>query len=53
MAARQYLIDLYLDWRNNWLSVEAFSEHHGLTYADATLLIQLARDVFNQPHPEA
>lgn len=53
MSARDFLTALYLDWFNNWLSVEAFAQHHGLEYADAKLLIQLARDVTNTKHPEA
>jgi hypothetical protein len=53
MAARQYLIDLYLDWRNNWLSIEAFSEHHGLTSRDASELIAMGRQLAYSPHPES
>ncbi len=53
MQARDYLINLYLDWRNNYLTVEKFAEHHGLTVGDALLLINLATHVFNSDHPEA
>ena len=50
---REQLIEVYLDWRNNYLSVELFAEHHGLTDKQATVLIELAREVFNSKHPEA
>lgn len=51
--AREYLLDLYLDWRNNYLTVEVFSEHHGLTTGEACTLLDLARDVNRHEHPEA
>lgn len=51
--AREYLLDLYLDWRNNYLTVEVFAEHHGLTTGEACTLIDLARDVNRHEHPEA
>ena len=53
MSARQYLNDLYLSWVNDFVSVEAFAEYHGITDAQAADLITLARDIFNTDHPEA
>lgn len=53
MSARDFLTDLYLDWFNNWLSVEAFAQRHGLTDEEAEILINLARKVKNTKHPEA
>lgn len=52
MSARDTLIALYLEWRNDFLTVERFAEHHGLTVQDAQALIALARTVTEQPHPE-
>lgn len=50
--ARQYLIDIYLDWRNNYLSIEKFAEHNGLHYTHASQLLQLAQTVFETNDPE-
>ena len=33
MSARQYLTDIYLHWLNDFLSVAAFAEYHGITDA--------------------
>ncbi|MNL88036.1 hypothetical protein D3C87_2175090 [compost metagenome] len=51
--ARDYLNDLYLDWVNNYLTVELFAEHNGLTADEGRRLLDLAREVFNHPHPDA
>lgn len=53
MPARDYLTNLYRDWFNNYLTVEKFAEHNGLTVDQATTLIALAANVINSPHPEA
>ena len=53
MSARQYLSDVYLSWVNDFISVAAFAEYHGITDAQAADLITLARDIFNTDHPEA
>lgn len=50
---RQLLIDTYLDWRNNYLTVARFAEDIGLSEEQAKRLIELARDVFNSEHPDA
>jgi len=51
--ARDYLTAVYLDWRNNWLSVGRFAESHGITETQAAELIATARDVFNTEDPDA
>ena len=51
--ARNNLIDIYLDWRNNYLTYDVFAEHNGLTVEQGTALIELARAVFNSQHPDA
>ena len=51
--ARQYLIDIYLDWRNNYLSIEKFAEDNGLHYTQASKLLQLGAEVFESEHPES
>lgn len=50
---RDVLVEVYLDWRNNYLTVEKFAEHNGLTKQQASALLELAYDVFDSPHPEA
>ena len=50
---RNQLIETYLDWVNNYLTIELYAEHHGLTDKQAAALIELGREVFNSNHPEA
>lgn len=50
---RDTLIDAYLDYWNNYVAVEKYAEHNGLTMDQAYKLIDLARDVFNSEHPDA
>lgn len=51
MNARTILSNIYLDWRNNYLTIEVFAEHNELTVEDASDLITLAREVFNSKNP--
>jgi hypothetical protein len=53
MTARQSLITLYLDYLNNYVTVERYAECNGLTVEQAHSLITLGRHVFNSDHPEA
>lgn len=50
---RELLISIYLDWYNNYASVETFAEHNGLTKEQGEALINLARQVYNSDHPDA
>lgn len=43
----QRVIELYLDWFNNFLSIEAFASHHGFSIYQANMIIQLGRDISN------
>ena len=52
-VARDWLIDTYIDWVNNYISIAVYAEHHGLTPDQAKALLDLARDVVNSEHPEA
>lgn len=50
---RHYLIDQYLDYKNNYLSPDLFAEHRGIDLEQAKALIDIGRDLFNTKHPEA
>jgi hypothetical protein len=50
---RNYLIDQYLDFKNNYLSPDLFAEHRGIDTEQAKALIDIGRDLFNTKHPEA
>lgn len=52
MEFRTVLINVYLEWVNNYISPSKFAEHHGLTVAEAIALINLSREVSEHPHPE-
>jgi hypothetical protein len=51
--ARDYLIALYLDYTNNYLTLTKFAEHSGLHEDQARQLLAIAQNVFNSDHPEA
>ena len=50
---RDTLVSVYLDWRNNYLTVDKFAEHNGLSVQQAKDLITLATSVFESQHPES
>ena len=50
---RESLAAVYLDYRNNYLSVDLFAEHHGLTPDEARALLLLAESCLTNPHPDA
>lgn len=52
MNARDTLIQLYLSWKNDYISIITFADHHGLTADQALALINLAKSVFQSPHPD-
>lgn len=45
---RTELKELYLDWKNNWLTVDKFAEHHGLYSDDMDNLIDLGRRYYKR-----
>ena len=51
-SARTQLIEIYLDYRNNYLTVSKFAEHNGLSLEHGSALIDLARKVFQSEHPD-
>lgn len=51
--SREQLTAVYLDWRNNFLTIGAFADHYGLHDIEAEMLINLARRCFEVPHPDA
>lgn len=50
---RDVLTKVYYDWCNNYLTIDKFAEHNGLTYDQALDLIDLARKVAQSDHPES
>ena len=53
MSTRDYLIEQYLDYRNNYLTIETFADHNGMTANQAEVLIALGRDLLNTPNIHA
>lgn len=51
--AREILIEIYLDYWNDYLTVERYAECNALRVDEAKDLIDLARRVFNSQHPDA
>jgi hypothetical protein len=46
MTLKRELSEVYLDWVNNFLSVEGFAEYYGLTEDQARTLIDLSRAIY-------
>tara|TARA_R110002167_G_scaffold363069_1_gene582813 strand:+ start:366 stop:554 length:189 start_codon:yes stop_codon:yes gene_type:complete len=42
------VIDFYLDWFNNYLTIDKIAEHHGLDVDDAKALISMGRYMHNR-----
>jgi hypothetical protein len=51
--AGTYLTNVWLDWFNNYITLEKFAEHNGINVDQAKALIALADSVYHSPHPEA
>ena len=45
---RDYLADVYLEWVNNFLTIERFAEYYGLDEADAKQLLAIAKKSHEQ-----
>jgi hypothetical protein len=50
---REQLAQIYLDWRNNFLTITGFAEHYGLHFREAESLLSIARQCFETQHPDA
>ena len=50
---RRDLFELYLDWVNNYLTIETFAEHHGLFVPEVEKLLEVAQSCFENNPPEA
>ena len=51
--AREILKEIYRDYFNNYATLMTYADQHGLTEAQAGILIALARDVETSEHPES
>ena len=45
---RDYLADVYLEWVNNFLTIERFAEYYGLDEDDAKQLLVIAKKSHEQ-----
>lgn len=52
-SMRETLINAYLDYVNNYLTIEKYAEHNGLTPEQARALLDVARAVYGSKHPDA
>jgi hypothetical protein len=53
MVTREQLLDDYMDYINNYLTIEKYAEHRGLTVLESKALILLAESCLRHNHPEA
>jgi len=52
IAANQFK-EYYLDWLNNFLTVDGYAEHYGLTESQALQRIRIGKTVHNRNHKES
>ena len=48
MTANKFLRELYLDYRNNYLTVERMSEHHNVKPLEMVQLLKLGEDMHEE-----
>jgi ABC-type glycerol-3-phosphate transport system substrate-binding protein len=48
---QKQLIDIYLDYRNNFLSFDGYASYYGLPYDLASSLIIYSRELYNLTYP--
>lgn len=53
IMSREQLKLVYLDYFNNFLTIETYAEHYGLTYEEAYSLLAVAKSCATNPHPDA
>jgi len=53
MINRETLAALYLEWVNDYVSLQTFAEHKGLTQHEALILLEVSKSCFENLHPEA
>lgn len=53
MQTREKLAAEYLDFFNNYLTIEKFAEHRGFTTEEATAFLAVAKSCHENKHPEA
>ena len=51
LTTREKLADIYLDWVNNYLTIELFAEHAGLYIDEAKDLLDVCKRCANIEHP--
>lgn len=49
---RDIILERYVDFINNYLTINKFAEHNGLTVKQATAFLDLAQDIFDSKHTE-
>jgi hypothetical protein len=49
---REQLKAVYLDWVNNFITIHGYAEYYGLYDSEAETLINVARQCYENPHPD-
>lgn len=52
-SIRQQLINAWFDYVKNYLTIERYAEHNGLTVLEAKEYLALADRVIRSPHPDS
>ena len=45
---RERLEELYLDYVNNWLTLDALSEHHDVPVDTLSILLELGKEFYSE-----
>lgn len=52
ITMRQQFVEWYLDYCNDFISIDGFAEYFGISVYQAKQIIQLGREIMDQKHPE-
>ena len=53
LTLREQFAEWYLDYVNNFITVDGFAQYYGLSHDQATKVIALGKELHETPHPES
>jgi hypothetical protein len=52
MTLREQFVEWYLDFVNNFLTLDGFAEYYGISRDQAEQVVKLGKQIHETPHPE-
>jgi len=53
LTMREQFSEWYLDFVNNFLTLDGFAEYYGISHDQAKQVVELGKAIHHSPHPEA